>query len=172
MAAVQTQNATLHIEVVGEKEMDFLPGAALEGAPAIENKGTIDAYCFMTVETPSFPAETVALEKNEPISDPVPLIRYTVSDAWKLVEKNEADGIIIEVYAYGSPERLHPGETTNSLFTEWRVTNFRVRDGMCGDTAYGDLTAQAERFRIQGYAIQADHIGDNPTPETLWQMIN
>ncbi len=43
----QTQKATLHIEVVGEKEMDFLPGAALEGAPAIENKGTIDAYCFL-----------------------------------------------------------------------------------------------------------------------------
>ena len=42
---------------------------------------------------------------------------------------------------------------------------------MCGNTAYSEICERAAGFRIQGYAIQADHIGDNPTPEVLWQMI-
>lgn len=168
----QTQDRPMHIEVVGETEMDFFPGAVMEGRPAIENKGSMEVYCFMTVETPVFPAGTVALEADEPVADPVPLIRFTVSDAWTLVKETETDGIRTDVYAYGNPERLHPGETTDSLFNEWRVTNFRVRNGMCGNTAYSDLTAKAARFRIQGYAIQTEHIGDNTMPEALWQMIN
>ena len=43
----------------------------MDGKPAIENKGSMDVYCFMTVETPVFPAGTVALEADEPANDHV-----------------------------------------------------------------------------------------------------
>ena len=167
----ETQTSPLKIEVIGETEMDFFPGAVMDGKPAVENKGSMDVYCFMTVETPVFPAEAVALEADEPAGDPVPLVRFTISDTWMLVKETEENGIRTGVYAYGTPERLKPGEATDSLFTEWRVTNFRVRNGMCGETAYSEICERAAGFRIQGYAIQADHIGDNPPPEVLWQMI-
>ena len=168
----QTQSAPLKIEVVGEAEMYLLPGAALKGKPSIHNVGSMDVYCFMQVEMPVFPSETVDLEADEPAADPVSLLCFTVSDVWTLVEQTEADGMRTAVYAYGTPMRLHPGETTDNLFTEWRVTNFRVRNGLCGDYTYRELTEKAAQFHIQGYAIQADHIGENLTPETLWQMLN
>lgn len=168
---VQTQTAPLHIEVVGGKEQSLLPGTVLEGAPAINNAGTMDVYCFLKVEMPVFAEETVSLEPDEPASDPVPLISTMVSDAWTLVDQKEDDGILTALYAYGEPERLKPEETTPELFTEWRVTNFRVRGGMCGDYGYNELMAQADRMHINGYAIQADHVGSDPTPEQLWQKI-
>ena len=167
----QIQTAPLRIEVVGGKEQSLLPGIVLEGAPAINNAGAMDVYCFLKVEMPVFPAEKVSLELDELASDPVPLIQTSVSDAWSLVTESEEDSIRTSVYAYGEPERLKPEETTSELFTEWRVTNFRVRGGMCGDYGYDELMAQADRIRINGYAIQADHVGSEPTPELLWQLI-
>ena len=168
----QTQPAPLRIEVTGGREQTLLPGAALEGEPAVRNAGSMDVYCFLKVEMPVFAPGTVSLEADEPVADPVPLIRTAVSDDWALVTESESGGIRTSVYAYGAPSRLQPGETTPELFTEWRVTNFRVRGGVCGDYAYEDLMANAALMQINGYAIQADHIGTDLTAETLWSMIN
>ena len=168
----ETQTVPLNIEVLGGMEHSLLPGAVLEGAPAICNAGSLDVYCFLKVEMPVFPAEAIALEADEPASDSVPLIRCSISDAWTLVEQGEADGVTTSVYIYGGPQKLGPGETTPALFTDWRVPNFRVRSGMCGKTPYEDLMARADKLQINGYAIQADHIGSNLSPETLWAMIN
>lgn len=70
----QTQSAPLKIEVVGEAEMYLLPGAALKGKPAIHNVGSMDVYCFMQIEMPVFPSETVDLEADEPAADPISLL--------------------------------------------------------------------------------------------------
>lgn len=141
-----------------KKSAAALPGGMVPVNIAVRNNESIPMFIFVKVTVPTVPAADILLEPTEKMPDPVPVLSYTPSDSWTLVE----DGL----YAYGI---LEPGETSPPLFTEWRITNFRVSGGRCGKYTWEELISLCNEASVVSYGIQAD-VTEGLDNKTIWEM--
>ena len=152
-----------------QEEVLILPGYTAKADPKVKNNGSIDAYVFMKVEVPVVEATEVELEKTVAIRSDglVPVMAYTPEEPWTLIEESVTDGILTQVYSYGSLTALQPGEETPPLFTSWTVIDCRVENSRTGSTDWSVIEELCPQTAINCYSIQATV---NGTVNEIWQM--
>lgn len=143
-----------------------LPGD--ESSPNLPNSNTwgYDSYIFFEVSIPTFPAS--AVELDEPIEgDHIPVLTFTPNEGWTRIEEKTEGGVWHTVWFYSSP--VASGTAFPPLFGEWTLTNFRVRNGICGEHTYDEIIEAANRALVTRYSLQADGISGEPA--VLWGMV-
>lgn len=140
-------------------------GNAAAGLPEVNTWG-FDSWVFMAASVPCFPRAEVELETDVVAGDYVPVLTFTPSPGWTLVEE-EYGSIWRSVWMLSTP--MEADGDFPPLFHTWHMTNFRVRNGVCGEHSYAEITAAMNRATIQRYSLQAD--GIDGTAMELWRMV-
>ena len=96
----------------------------------------------------------------------IPVLTFTPNEGWTRIEENEGD-VLTTVWFYSTP--VNADQPFSPLFDEWTLTNFRVRNGICGEHTYDEIIGAANEARVTRYSLQTDEI--NGDPETLWSMV-
>lgn len=142
-----------------------LPGGASSLDLPTSNSWGYDSYVFMEVSMPTFPAS--AVELDEPMEgDHIPVLTFTPNEGWTRIEEKTEAGVWHTVWFYSFP--VASGAGFPPLFDEWTLTNFRVRNGICGEHTYDEIIEAANSAQVKRYSLQAVMDG---TPETLWGMV-
>lgn len=129
------------------------------------NSWGFDSYVFFEVSIPVFNRNEIDLDEQME-GDHIPVLTFTPNEGWTRIEENEADGVLTTVWFYTTP--VDAGQPFTPLFDEWTLTNFRVRNGICGEHTYDEIIEAANEARVTRYSLQAVMDG---TPETLWGMV-
>ena len=129
------------------------------------NSWGYDSYIFFEVSIPVFSRDEVELD--EPMEgDQIPVLTFMPNEGWTRIEENTEGGVWRTVWFYSFP--VASGAGFPPLFDEWTLTNFRVRNGICGEHTYSEIIEAANRAQVKRYSLQAVMDG---TPETLWGMV-
>ena len=133
----------------------------------VDNRGTQDAYVFLTV---TLPYVAIATQKSDGAYVPIssqPLYTFQANAGWTLLENSINAGRITYVYAYatglgaGSMTALAPGGSTPALFDVLVTANY----------VEGKLDGTQEEVVTRAYAIQTRELGEATTPEAIWRLI-
>ena len=159
-----TSSYTASFKVVSEPQTAVPGGASSLDLPKANSWG-FNSYVFMEVSIPTFPADTVELD--EPMEcDHIPVLTFTPNEGWTRIEETTEGGVWRTVWFYSAP--VASGAGFPPLFDEWTLTNFRVRNGICGEHTYDEIIEAANSAQVKRYSLQAVMDG---TPETLWGMV-
>ena len=142
-----------------------VPGGASSLDLPNSNSWGYDSYVFMEVAIPVFNRNEVELDEQMD-GEQIPVLTFTPNPGWTKIEQNEADGVLTTVWFYSTP--VDADQPFTPLFDEWTLTNFRVRNGICGSHTYSEIIEAANEARVTRYSLQAVMDG---TPETLWSMV-
>ena len=142
-----------------------LPGDESSLDLPTSNSWGYDSYVFMEVSIPTFPASAVELDEQMD-GDQIPVLTFTPNEGWTRIEETTEAGVWHTVWFYSSP--VASGTAFPPLFDEWTLTNFRVRNGICGEHTYSEIIEAANSALVKRYSLQAVMDG---TPETLWGMV-
>ena len=143
-----------------------LPGDASSLDFPTANSWGFNSYFFFEVSIPTFPADTVELDEQME-GDQIPVLTFTPNEGWTRIEENTECGVWKTVWFYSFP--VASGDTFLPLFDEWRLTNFRVVNGVCGEHTYSEIIEAANEASITHYRLQADGISGEPA--VLWGMV-
>lgn len=147
-------------------EQELSPGGSASSGLPVKNEWGFNSWLFMEVEIPVFSREAVQLD--EPMDGKkIPVLTFEPNDGWVLVEEDWSSDIWRSVWFYSAP--VPTGSSFTPLFGAWDMTNFRVRNGMCGTTSYKEICEKAEQAVVRRHSLQADGISGDP--ETLWSMV-
>lgn len=140
-------------------------GDATAGLPGANTWG-FDSWVFMVVTIPCFPRAEVELEPDVVARDFVPVLSFEPNDCWTLVEE-EYGFEWRSVWMLSTP--VEADAAFPPLFYTWSMTDFRVRNGVCGEHSYGEIMEAMNRSRAQRYSLQSDGISGDP--QSLWKMV-
>ena len=85
-------------------------------------------------------------------------------------EKDDFKALQAEVQKYVPDFKPIPsGSTYTTLFDSWTLTNFKVRNGICGQHTYSEITEAVNSSSLERYSLQSD--GISGTPAQLWEMV-
>ena len=160
-----TSSYTASFKVVSEPQTAVPGGASSLDLPTSNSWG-FDSYIFFEVSILVFDRSEVELDKQMD-GDHIPVLTFTPNPGWGLIEENEADGVLTTVWFYSTP--VDADQPFSPLFDEWTLTNFRVRNGICGSHTYSEIIDAANAARVTRYSLQAEGISGDP--ETLWSMV-
>ena len=158
-----TSQYTVTMKVV--EPQAAVPGGASSLDLPNSNSWGYDSWLFFEVSIPVFDRSEVELD--EPMDgDQIPVLTFTPNEGWTRIEQNEADGVLTTVWFYSTP--VSAGVSFSPLFNEWTLTNFHIRNGICGSHTYSEIIDAANKAVVHRYSLQAVMDG---TPETLWSMV-
>lgn len=143
-----------------------VPGGASSLNLPTSNSWGYDSWIFFEVSIPVFNRDEVELDEQMD-GNQIPVLTFTPNEGWTRIEENEADGVLTTVWFYSTP--VDADQPFLPLFDEWTLTNFRVRNGICGSHTYSEIIEAANKAVVHRYSLQAD--GINGDPETLWGMV-
>lgn len=159
-----TSSYTAAFKVVSEPQT-ALPGDESSLSLPTSNSWGYDSYLFFEVSIPVFSRDEVELD--EPMEgDQIPVLTFTPNLGWTRIEEKTEGGVWRTVWFYSSP--VNTDQPFPPLFDEWTLTNFRVRNGICGEHTYSEIIEAANSALVKRYSLQAVMDG---TPETLWGMV-
>ena len=164
-AAPVTSSYTASFKVISEPQT-VVPGGASSLDLPTSNSWGFDSWLFFEVSIPTFDADTVELDEKMD-GDHIPVLTFTPNEGWIKIEESEGDGILTTVWFYSTP--VGADQPLSPLLDEWVLTNFRVRNGICGEHTYSEIIDAANRAEVTRYSLQADGISGDP--ETLWNMV-
>ena len=159
-----TSSYTVAFKVVSEPHVAVPGGASSLDLPTANSWG-FDSWLFFEVSIPVFDRSEVELDEQMD-GNQIPVLTFTPNEGWTKIEQNEADGVLTTVWFYRTP--VGADQPFLPLFDEWTLTNFRVRNGQCGEKSYAEIIEAANRAEVTRYSLQAVMDG---TPETLWSMV-
>ncbi len=136
--------------------------ARLPGA----NTWSFDSWVFFSVSIPCFPRAEVELELDVVAWDYVPVLSFEPKDCWTLVEE-EYGFEWRSVWMLSTP--VEADAAFPPLFYTWSMTNFHVRNGLCGEYSYGEIMEAMNRAKVQRYSLQSDGIDGDA--QKLWRMV-
>ena len=143
----------------------MLPGDESSLNLPTSNSWGYDSWLFFEVSIPTLPADTVELDEQME-GNQIPVLTFTPNPGWTRIEETTEGGVWHTVYFYSTP--VDADQPFTPLFDEWTLTNFRVRNGICGSHTYSEIIEAANEARVTRYSLQAVMDGD---PETLWNMV-
>jgi hypothetical protein len=98
----------------------------------------------------------------------IPVLTFTPNEGWTRIEEKTDGGVWNTVWFYSFPV-VASGTAFPPLFDEWTLTNFRVRNGICGKHTYSEIIDAANSALVTRYSLQADGISGEPA--VLWGMV-
>jgi len=159
-----------------DQPVSAFPGSTVSTHAAVSNNGSIDAFVFMEVTVPMVRSTSVKLEKGVTVRPDgwVPVLGYTADSSWTLIEETVQDGVLTQVYCYGTEDEmvmLKPGESTTPLFDEWTVINVRVYKDVTGDMRWSQIAEMCAEAGVRAYSIQAHRLGNALRATTVWGLV-
>lgn len=161
--SIATSSYTAAFKVV--EAQAAVPGGASSLNLPTSNSWGYDSWLFFKVSIPVFDRSEVELDEQMD-GNQIPVLTFTPNEGWTKIEEKEVDGVLTTVLFYSTP--VDADQPFLPLFDEWTLTNFRVRNGICGSHTYSEIIEAANKAVVHRYSLQADGISGEP--EALWSM--
>lgn len=142
-------------------------GEASADLPEVNDWG-FNSHLFLVSRIPCFPTSEVELEPDVVAGEYVPVLTFDPNPEWVKVTEELEDGVLTTVYFYTSP--VGEGEQYTPLFDSWTLTNFKVRNGVCGLHSYSEIIEKVNEAGLERFSLQSDNISG--TPAQLWEMVH
>lgn len=152
---------------VAEEEKIITPGGTTSADLPEINSWGFDSWIFLRVSVPVYPADEVELEPGEVAGEWIPILTFNAGEGWEVVEKELTECMLTTVWFYTTT--VAHNQHFTPLIEDWCMTNFRVRNGICGDHTYTEITERLNETMVERFSLQAD--GISGTAEELWQMV-
>ena len=143
------------------------PGGEASADLPDRNDWGFNSHLFIVSHIPCFKTSEVELEPDVEAGEYVPVLTFDPNPGWEVVEEKLEDGILTTVYFYSTP--IAVDSTYTPLFDSWTLTNFKVRNGVCGSHSYSEIIEAVNSAGLERFSLQSD--GINGSPQDLWSMV-
>lgn len=144
------------------------PGGTAEAELPDQNVLGFNSWLFLVSRIPCFPVDEVELEPDVRVSgEYVPVLSFDPNPGWVSICEEITDDPLTTVYFYTTP--VPSGSTYTPLFNSWTLTNFKVRNGVCGSHSYVEIIEKVNEAGLERYSLQSDNISGSPAD--LWSMV-
>ena len=168
-AVTETQStryiASFHVEK--PRDSVISPGGSTAAGLPEKNDWGFNSWLFMEVSVPFFPLSEIEVESGVEAGEYVPVLTFLPSSDWVLFEEEIDGGFWRTIWFYS--KSISVGQHFSPLFDSWNMTNFRVRNGVCGQHSYQEITAALNMATVQRYSLQSDGIAGDPA--VLWSLL-
>lgn len=135
-----------------KKKMYLHPGESTPKDPVVKNTGLNDEYAFLEVRIPKREIAVVNDDtKMKMNKESRAVFTFEAEKGWELVRQEEQEDQ--QVYVYGYPEILKPGEKTEPLFRNIRAVNYLEGDLKGDELLKVQVKAQVIQTNVEGKSL-------------------
>ena len=135
-----------------EKKMYLHPGESTQKDPVVKNTGLNEEYAFLEVRIPKREIAVVNDDtKMKMNKESRTVFTFEAEKGWELVRQEEQEDQ--QVYVYGYPEILKPGEKTEPLFRNIRAVNYLEGDLKGDELLKVQVKAQVIQTNVEGKSL-------------------
>ena len=135
-----------------EKKMYLHPGESTQKDPVVKNTGLNEEYAFLEICIPKREIAVVNDDtKMKMNKESRAVFTFEAEKGWELVRQEEQEDQ--QVYVYGYPEILKPGERTEPLFRNIRAVNYLEGDLKGDELLKVQVKAQVIQTNVEGKSL-------------------